>query len=149
MGGGRLRNRHVYDVHCVVVTDMTFLKKESIMALDGDFPEFKMQVQKLAAKRAQRFGTYTSAAQHPLQTVADLNSMTAICGAGINLAWSGKGSWSDEKLDGDDLAMMQRLSIMSGRNEQGAGTVSSNAGSPESIVPSVCMLICTATQRAS
>ena len=58
MGGGPLRNRHVYDVHCAVVTDMTFLTKDHIMALDGDFPEFKLQVQKLAAKRAQRFGTY-------------------------------------------------------------------------------------------
>ena len=46
----------MYDVHCVVVTDMTFLKKDDIMALDGDFPEFKVQVQKLAAKRAQPQG---------------------------------------------------------------------------------------------
>ena len=29
--------------------------------------------------------------------------------AGINLAWSGEGAWSDMKQEDDDLAMMQRL----------------------------------------
>ena len=57
MGGGPLRKMHVYDVHCAVVTDLTFLTAENLRELDGDFPAFKTQVQKLAAKRAQRFGT--------------------------------------------------------------------------------------------
>lgn len=57
MGGGSQRNRHLYDVHCVVSTDMTFLTKDHISELDEGFPEFKLQVQRLAAKRAQRFGT--------------------------------------------------------------------------------------------
>ena len=65
MGGGPMRNRHLYDVHCKVVTDLTFLTKDHITALDGDFPEFKLQVQRLAAKRAQRFGTHT--AQHSVR----------------------------------------------------------------------------------
>ena len=67
--------------------------------------------------------------------------MSAKCGIGINLAWSGKGSWSDEKLDDDDIVMMQRLT--NAQNEQGAqvgGTVSSNVESLESIVRSVCSL---------
>ena len=67
--------------------------------------------------------------------------MSAKCGIGINLAWSGKGSWSDEKLDGDDIVMMQRLT--NAQNEQRAqvgGIVSSNVESLESIVRSVCSL---------
>ena len=56
----------MYDVHCTVVTDMTFLKKDDIVALDGDFPEFKVQVQKLAAKRALRFGTW------PVQSIVSV-----------------------------------------------------------------------------
>jgi len=56
MGGGELRNKHLYDVICTVESDLTFLTKSEMAELERDYPVFKAQVRKLAAKRAERFG---------------------------------------------------------------------------------------------
>jgi Ca2+-binding EF-hand superfamily protein len=56
MGGGGLRNKHVYDVKCQADSDLTFLTRAQMAELERDYPVFKSQVRRLAAKRAERFG---------------------------------------------------------------------------------------------
>lgn len=56
MGGGELRNKHVYDVRCQADSDLTFLTRVQMLELERDYPVFKAQVRRLAAKRAARFG---------------------------------------------------------------------------------------------
>lgn len=56
MGGGNIRNMHVYSVTASVESDLTFLQRDVLEGLEHDHPAFKAQVRKLAAKRATRFG---------------------------------------------------------------------------------------------
>ena len=56
LGHGRLRHQHVYTVTAVVESDLTFLTRKDMDALEHDYPVFKAQVRKLATKRARRFG---------------------------------------------------------------------------------------------
>ena len=56
MGGGDLRNKHVYDVQCQADSDLTFLTRGQLLELERDYPVFKAQIRRLAAKRAERFG---------------------------------------------------------------------------------------------
>ena len=60
MGGGPLRNKHVYDVTCTSDSDLTFLLRSQMTELERDYPVFKSQVRTLAAKRAERFGIILS-----------------------------------------------------------------------------------------
>ena len=60
MGGGPLRNKHVYDVTCTSDSDLTFLLGSQMTELERDYPVFKSQVRTLAAKRAERFGIILS-----------------------------------------------------------------------------------------
>ena len=80
MGGGTTHNKHVYDVHCAVITDLTFLTRKHLLELDKDYPAFKLQVRKLAAKRAQRFGiNLSSTSLQSASLYLDVSPATACC----------------------------------------------------------------------
>ena len=56
LGGGPLRNRHIYSAEAESETDLTFLTSTDLDEMERDYPELKKKIRRLASQRAERFG---------------------------------------------------------------------------------------------